>query len=77
MLAITIVICIFLFLTIALILNSIEKKYIINDELIQIFSPGRSSQFSDVIIDTIGVVIGVFLVKLVYRIGQKKSIYKK
>ena len=36
MLAITIVICIFLFLTIALILNSIEKKYIINDELIQI-----------------------------------------
>ena len=47
------------------------------DEFIQIFSPGRSSQFSDVVIDTIGVVIGIFLVKLVYRIGQKKSIYKK
>ena len=47
------------------------------DEFIQIFSPGRSSQFSDVVIDTIGVVIGIFLVKLVYSIGQKKSIYKK
>ena len=34
MLAITIVICIFLFLTTALILNTIEKKYIVNDEVI-------------------------------------------
>ena len=47
------------------------------DEFIQRFSPGRSSQFSDILIDTIGVVIGIFLVKLVYSIGQKKSIYKK
>ena len=47
------------------------------DEFIQIFSPGRSSQFSDIVIDTIGVVIGIFLVRLVYSIGQKKSIYKK
>lgn len=36
MLAIIIVICIFLFLVTALILNTIEKKYIINDELIEI-----------------------------------------
>ena len=36
MLAITIVICIFLFLTTALILNTIEKKYIVNDELVEI-----------------------------------------
>ena len=47
------------------------------DEFIQRFSPGRSSQFSDVVIDTIGVIIGIFLVKLAYRIGQAKSIYKK
>ena len=47
------------------------------DELIQIFSPGRSSQFSDVVIDTIGVVIGILLIKLAYSIGQKKCIYKK
>lgn len=47
------------------------------DEFIQRFSPGRSSQFSDVVIDTIGVIIGIFLVKLAYRIGQEKNIYKK
>lgn len=47
------------------------------DEFIQIFSPGRSSQFSDVVIDTIGVVIGIFLVRLAYSIGRKNSIYKK
>ncbi len=34
MLAITIVICVFLFLTTALILGQIEKKYIVNDEVI-------------------------------------------
>lgn len=47
------------------------------DEFIQIFSPGRSSQFSDVVIDTIGVVIGILLIKLAYSIGQRKRIYKK
>ena len=36
MLAITIVICVFLFLTTALILGQIEKKYIVNDEVIEI-----------------------------------------
>ena len=36
MLAITIIICIFLFLTTALILSTIEKKYIVNDELVEI-----------------------------------------
>ena len=36
MLAITIVICVFLFLTTALILGQIEKKYIVNDELVEI-----------------------------------------
>lgn len=36
MLGITIVICIFLFLTTALILSTIEKKYIVNNELLDI-----------------------------------------
>ena len=36
MLGITIVICIFLFLTTALILSTIEKKYIVNNELVEI-----------------------------------------
>ena len=36
MLAITIVICIFLFFTTALILSTIEKKYIVSDELLEV-----------------------------------------
>lgn len=46
------------------------------DEFIQLFSPGRSSQLSDVLIDTIGVVLGILLVKLVYYIGYKRSTLK-
>lgn len=46
------------------------------DEFIQLFSPGRSSQLSDVLIDTIGVVLGILLVKLVYYIGYKRSTFK-
>ena len=46
------------------------------DEFIQRFSPGRSSQFSDILIDTVGVVIGILVVKLVYNIRYKRSTYK-
>ena len=46
------------------------------DEFIQLFSPGRSSQFSDILIDTVGVVIGILVVKLVYNIRYKRSTYK-
>lgn len=46
------------------------------DEFIQLFSPGRSSQLSDVLIDTIGVIIGILLIKLVYYIGYKRSTFK-
>ena len=46
------------------------------DEFIQLFSPGRSSQFSDILIDTIGVVIGILVVKLVYYIRYKRRTFK-
>ena len=46
------------------------------DEFIQRFSPGRSSQFSDILIDTVGVVIGILVVKLVYNIRYKRSTFK-
>ena len=46
------------------------------DEFIQLFSPGRSSQFSDILIDTVGVVIGILVVKLVYYIRYKRSTFK-
>ena len=41
------------------------------DEFIQLFSPGRSSQISDVLIDTVGIIIGILLVKLAYYIEYK------
>lgn len=46
------------------------------DEFIQLFSPGRSSQISDVLIDTVGVIIGILLVKLAYYIEYKISTFK-
>lgn len=46
------------------------------DEFIQLFSPGRSSQFSDILIDTVGVVTGILVVKLVYYIRYKRSTFK-
>ena len=46
------------------------------DEFIQLFSPGRSSQVSDILIDTVGVVIGILVVKLVHYIRYKRSTFK-
>ena len=46
------------------------------DEFIQLFSPGRSSQASDILIDTVGVVIGILVVKLVHYIRYKRSTFK-
>ena len=42
------------------------------DEFIQLFSLGRSSQLSDVLIDTIGIIIGISVVKLAYYISHYK-----
>ena len=42
------------------------------DEFIQLFSLGRSSQPSDVLIDTVGIIIGISVVKLTYYISHDK-----
>lgn len=42
------------------------------DEFIQLFSLGRSSQVFDVLIDTIGIIIGISIVKLAYYISHDK-----
>jgi len=42
------------------------------DEFIQLFSLGRSSQLSDVLIDTVGIIIGISVVKLTYYISHDK-----
>ena len=46
------------------------------DEFIQLFSLGRSSQLSDVLIDTVGIIIGISVVKLTYYISHDKKIKK-
>ena len=42
------------------------------DEFIQLFSLGRSSQLSYVLIDTVGIIIGISVVKLTYYISHDK-----
>ena len=42
------------------------------DEFIQLFSLGRSSQLSDVLIHTVGIIIGISVVKLTYYISHDK-----
>ena len=42
------------------------------DETIQLFSPGRSAQFSDVLIDYLGISFGVLLFYFVYCLLLKK-----
>ena len=42
------------------------------DEFIQLFSLGRSSQLSDVLIDTVRIIIGISVVKLTYYISHDK-----
>ena len=42
------------------------------DEFIQLFSLGRSSQLSAVLIDTVGIIIGISVLKLTYYISHDK-----
>ena len=42
------------------------------DEFIQLFSLSHSSQLSDLLIDTIGIIIGISIVKLAYYISHDK-----
>ena len=45
--------------------------YAISDEIHQSFIPGRSPQVTDVLIDTMGVILGILLVILVIKIKEK------
>ena len=47
--------------------------YAATDEIHQLFVPGRSGQISDVCLDSIGVLIGVFLLWVITEIKWKKE----
>ncbi|MGL5574372.1 MAG: VanZ family protein [Sarcina sp.] len=46
--------------------------YACSDELHQMFVPGRAGRFTDVLIDTIGGTIGMFVVRIYYKIKNQK-----
>ena len=50
--------------------------YAITDEVHQLYIPGRSGKWQDVCIDSIGVLLGIFvlllIVEIIYKIKQKK-----
>lgn len=47
--------------------------YSVTDELHQFASPGRTPQVRDVVIDTAGALIGILVVRAIYRAGKKKT----
>ena len=48
--------------------------YACSDELHQSFVPGRAGRFTDVLIDTTGGIIGVFVVMVYHKIKKRKNL---
>lgn len=44
--------------------------YACSDELHQIFVPGRAGRFTDVLIDTTGGIIGIFIIMIYYKLKR-------
>lgn len=45
----------------------------ISDEIIQLYVPGRVGAVTDVLIDTIGIVLGIILILLIIKIRKKRT----
>ncbi|MCI8471346.1 MAG: VanZ family protein [Clostridia bacterium] len=50
---------------------SIGVLYAISDEIHQIFVPGRASQITDVMLDSMGILFGILVVLMILKIKQK------
>ena len=48
--------------------------YAMSDELHQVFVPGRAGRIQDVLIDTIGGIVGLIVVSLINKIKRSRSI---
>lgn len=46
--------------------------YAISDEVHQLFIPGRSGEIRDVLIDTVGAFVGIFIYRMIHRLGNKR-----
>lgn len=51
--------------------------YATSDEIHQAFTPGRGPLFTDVLIDTMGVILGILLVMLVMKIFKQQTKVEK
>ena len=50
--------------------------YATSDEIHQLFSPGRSAQITDVYIDTLGILVGIFVILLFIKVFEKIKLKK-
>lgn len=50
--------------------------YAISDELHQLFVPGREGRIRDTFIDLLGIMIGIVILKIVYKFSLYKRIFK-
>ena len=56
----------------SLISYGIGTLYAISDEMHQLYVPGRSGQFSDVLLDSAGVALGCIIIFILYKLIIKK-----
>lgn len=49
--------------------------YAITDEIHQLFIPGRSGMIQDVLIDSLGAIIGLSLITLIYKLVTRRNKY--
>lgn len=54
---------------------AVGMLYALTDEWHQSFSPGRVCDFNDVVIDSLGVLIGILLCNKLIQIWRKKHVY--
>lgn len=55
----------------------ISIGYAITDEIHQIFVPGRAGRITDVLIDSIGCILGALLFLLIYHLIKNRSLKKQ
>lgn len=50
---------------------TIGTAYAITDELHQLFVPGRSGEIRDVFIDSLGIIIGIIIIRLIFKMIKR------
>ena len=48
--------------------------YAVSDEIHQLFIPGRAFQFSDILVDTLGIILGAAVMYLIMKLIKKRTL---